>query len=99
MSESNILPSNSKHTRYQLREDAKPIDDGAWVWPLPRLAGEHPRIVTQVGGKRCTVELGYEHVDFSELFVPVYAAQGGTISYAARTPSGCAVSIEHGGAW
>ena len=100
MSDPIILPSPTNNvTRFQLRADAKPSDDDAWIWPLPRLAGEKPSIVTHVNNERCAVDVGYERLDFNELFVPVYAARAGTISYAARTSSGCAISIDHSGKW
>lgn len=99
MSESIILPNTTRTTRYQLCEDAKPIEDGIWVWPLPRLSGDNPKVIAHLNDDRGGVDVGYERVNFEGLFVPVYAAQGGTVSYAQRTSSGCAISIEHGGRW
>lgn len=97
MSDSIALPARSK-PRYRLREDAKP-DDGAWVWPLPRLAGDTPKVTAHLHDERSAVHVGYERVSFDGLFVPVYAARGGTVSFAQRTSSGCAVSIEHDQEW
>lgn len=99
MSDPIILSAKPATPRYRLRADAKPIEDGVWVWPLPRLAGDPPKVTTHLNDARCAVHVGYERVSFPGLFVPVYAAQGGTISFAQRTSSGCAVSIEHGRAW
>src|SRR6266542_3894110 len=84
---------------FSLRDDAKPADDGSWYWPLPRLAGESPRIIVHANDDRRGVDLGYERMSFTELFVPVYAAQSGTISYAAQVTSGYAITIDHGGRW
>jgi len=86
-------------TRYILHDDAKPTDDNLWYWPLPRLAGESPRIINHAHDDRLGVDLGYSRVAFAELFVPVYAARGATISFAARVASGYAVTIDHGGVW
>ena len=86
----------SKRTR-TLRPDARPIEDGRWIWPLPRLAGEKPTIIAHNDGY--AIDVGYEHVDFGELFVPVCAAQFGTITFSERTSNGCAVTIDHDGRW
>jgi murein DD-endopeptidase MepM/ murein hydrolase activator NlpD len=86
-------------TRYALLDDAKPADDAHWYWPLPRLAGESPRIIAHANDDRLGVDVGYDRVAFGDLFVPVYAARGGTISFAARVTSGFAITIDHGGIW
>jgi murein DD-endopeptidase MepM/ murein hydrolase activator NlpD len=86
-------------TRYALRDDAKPAAEAHWYWPLPRLAGESPRIIAHAHDDRRGVDVGYARVAFRELFVPVYAARGGTISFAARVTSGYALTIDHGGVW
>ena len=99
MSDSIIAPTTEKQPRYQLRADAKPVEDGAWVWPLPRLSGDTPRVTAHLNDERCAIHVGYERVSFEGLFVPVYAAQGGTVSYAQRTSNGCAISIEHSRKW
>lgn len=94
MSEINLQPP--ARARFALRADAKPIDHDRWVWPLPRLAGENPTIIAHLRDERCAVHIGYARLELDELHVPVYAAQSGVISYAARTASGCVVSIDHG---
>jgi murein DD-endopeptidase MepM/ murein hydrolase activator NlpD len=99
MSDTITLPRIPKPTQYRLRDDAKPVEDGAWIWPLPRLAGDTPSVTAHINDDRRAVHVGYERMSFNGLFVPVYAAQGGTISYAQRTSNGCAVSIEHGHTW
>lgn len=89
----------STRTRFALRDDAKPADDAHWFWPLPRLSGEPPRIIARAHDDRLGVDIGYERLAFTELFVPVYAACAGAVSYAARVTSGHAITIDHGGRW
>lgn len=98
---SDALNPLGPHTnaRFKLRDDAKPADDAHWFWPLPRLAGEQPRIISHAHDDRLGVDIGYERLAFTELFVPVYAVHGGAISYAARVTSGYAMTIDHGGVW
>ncbi len=86
-------------TRYVLRDDAKPADDAHWFWPLPRLSGESPRIIRHANDERRGLDIGYERMGFSELYVPVFAARAGTVSFAAHVTSGYAVTIDHGGVW
>lgn len=87
------------HTRFALRDDAKPADDARWFWPLPRLAGEHPQIISFANDDRLGVDIGYRQLAFNDLFVPVFAAHAGAVSYAAQVTSGFAVTIDHGGMW
>jgi len=93
---SEIMVDPAAKTRFELRPDAKPIERSRWIWPLPRLAGENPTVLLQVRDERCAVHLGYARGDFEELYVPVFAAYAGLISFAERTSSGCAISIDHG---
>jgi murein DD-endopeptidase MepM/ murein hydrolase activator NlpD len=86
-------------TRYRLLEDAKPADARHWYWPLPRLAGDAPRVIGRANDHRCGLDLGYQHIAFPDLFVPVFAARSGTISFAACVTTGCALTIDHGGVW
>lgn len=86
-------------TRFALLDEAKPADDAHWYWPLPRLCGETPRIIAHANDGRSGVDLGYLRVAFPELFVPVFAVRGGTVSFAARATTGFAVTIDHGGVW
>jgi murein DD-endopeptidase MepM/ murein hydrolase activator NlpD len=99
MSDSMIPFVPFTRTRFSLRDDAKPADDNHWFWPLPRLAGEHPQIIAHANDERLGVDLGYARFPHDGLFVPVYAVQAGTISYAARVTSGFALTIDHGGVW
>lgn len=94
-----ILPSNPKTLRFTLRDDAKPAEDPSWFWPLPRLAGDTPQVTLHVNDDRCAVHIGYERVSFDGLFVPVYAAKSGFVTFAQRTSNGCAISIEHDRTW
>jgi murein DD-endopeptidase MepM/ murein hydrolase activator NlpD len=86
-------------TRYDLRDDAKPADDAHWFWPLPRLAGEAPRVIARANDHRRGLDLGYQHIAFPDLFVPVFAVRSGTVSFAACITTGCAITIDHGGVW
>ena len=97
MTESINLPT--PNTRFVLHEDARPASDSRWFWPLPRLAGEAPRIVAHANDGRRGVDIGYERLAFSQLFVPVYAVRAGTVSFAAQLTSGFAVTLDHGGVW
>jgi murein DD-endopeptidase MepM/ murein hydrolase activator NlpD len=96
---SDRLSSPNSPSRFTLRDDAKPAEDAHWFWPLPRLAGEHPRIVSHAHDGRHGIDIGYERLSFLDLFVPVYAARAGAISYAVRATSGYAITIDHGGVW
>lgn len=72
---------------------------GPWRWPLGRLANRPPIILDeQVSDDRRGVDIGYTVAPFdSELFVPVYAAQSGEVSFALEGKDGFAVSLDHGG--
>lgn len=87
------------NTRFVLGDDAKPADDPRWFWPLPRLAGESPRIISHANDGRRGVDIGYERLAFSQLFIPVYAVRAGTVSFAAQLTSGWSVTLDHGGVW
>ncbi len=71
---------------------------GRCRWPLGQLAGRKPIVLNEyiLDGRR-GVEIGYVVSPFdSELYVPVYAAQSGEVSFACEGKEGCAVSIDHG---
>ena len=91
-----MLDPITAKTRFALLADAKPADDRHWYWPLPRLAGEAPRVIRHANDDRCGIDLGYERLAFTELFIPVYAARAGLVSFAARVKSGFALTIDHG---
>lgn len=74
------------------RDPAKPF-----VWPLLALGSREPSVVREHHTDRKGVDLGYEpeHYD-RELFAPVYAVNDGEIAVAIESPTGNAVSIDHG---
>src|SRR5690349_20403047 len=83
-----------KDTRWTLSTEARPLEFGTWVWPLAALCALAPAIVGHEHGGRHGVDVGFVR----ELACPriaVHAAQGATITYAQRTRSGFAISIEH----
>jgi murein DD-endopeptidase MepM/ murein hydrolase activator NlpD len=70
-------------------------------WPLRRFGGRDPGIVAEyVDNNRRGVELRYApaHYD-AQLFVPVHAANDGEVALALETPSGFAITLDHGGTW
>lgn len=71
---------------------------GPWRWPLGKCASRPPIVVDEyVLPDRRGVDLGYVVAPFdSELYIPVYAAQSGQVSFAGEGSDGCAVSIDHG---
>jgi murein DD-endopeptidase MepM/ murein hydrolase activator NlpD len=72
---------------------------GPWRWPLGKLGTRPPIVLDEyVIGERRGVDVGYVVAPFdSELYVPVYAAQSGEVSYALEGKDGFAVSLDHGG--
>ena len=69
-----------------------------WRWPLGKCAGRPPIVLDEYeNSERRGVDIGYVVAPFdSELYVPVYAAQSGEISFANESDDGYAVSIDHG---
>jgi len=70
-----------------------------WVWPLPRLDGLAPGIITPTKGSPSDhVELGYPGRASSPSLVPVFAAQDGIVAYAGSkgSPTLC---LDHAGGW
>ena len=69
-----------------------------WRWPLGRLAGRPPIVLDEhVAEDRRGIDVGYVVAPFdSELYVPVYAAQSGDVSFALEGKDGFAVSLDHG---
>jgi hypothetical protein len=73
-----------------------------WVWPLPRLDGTPPAILSvHEHAIHCDelLMVGYPGHARSHGFVPVFAAQDGIITHAARTPRGATLHMEHPGGW
>lgn len=81
----------------QLHPSAREVST-PWRWPLPQLGHRSPIVLgDHVSKERRGVDLGYVVAPFdSELFVPVYAAQSGQVSFAMQASDGFAVSIDHG---
>ena len=79
-----------------LAEPRKP-----WIWPLPRLDGIAPSIVSLPGQTRRdgVVDVGYHGRTTSPDLIPVFAAQDGIITYASRTDRGATICIDHAGSW
>jgi murein DD-endopeptidase MepM/ murein hydrolase activator NlpD len=75
------------------REEPRP-----WRWPLVRCGGRDPLVLAEYETHdRRGVDLGYAAAPFdNELYVPVYAARSGEVSFAAEGKHGFAVSIDHG---
>lgn len=69
-----------------------------WRWPISRVGNRSPIVLAEhVTGERRGVDLGYAVAPFdSELYVPVYAAQSGEVSFALEGKDGYAVSLDHG---
>ena len=82
---------------WRLRNDAR-ITTQPWRWPLSRLGNRDPLVLAEhLDRERLGVLLGYEPRPFDgQLFVPVHAAQDGTVALAVETASGCFVNLEHG---
>lgn len=82
----------------RLRPSARPPVQRPWQWPLPRLGGRDPMVLSEhVADTRRGVDLGYVAAPFdSELFVPVFAAQAGEVAFAQEGKDGFAVSLDHG---
>ena len=86
----------TKKLRARLHPSARPIDE-PWRWPLPHLAGRNPIVLDRVDAERHSVDLGYIAAPYdSALFVPVFAAKAGEVSYATETMDGFALSLVHG---
>jgi len=95
--------SNATTTRilFQSTRRAHAGSAKPWLWPLPRLDGALPCVVSPAA-RACTdslSQLGYrERVSSSEL-VPVFAPMDGAITYAARANAGGTICLDHPGGW
>jgi murein DD-endopeptidase MepM/ murein hydrolase activator NlpD len=71
-----------------------------WLWPLPRLDGDAPCIVSRQDPTRGNglVVLGYPDRTASAELVPVFAPQDGVITYATPQQGGT-VCLDHHGGW
>jgi hypothetical protein len=72
-----------------------------WLWPLPRLDGALPCIVSSVDPARADglVELGYADRASSSELVPVFAPTDGVVTYAAHSDGGGLLYLDHPGGW
>lgn len=74
--------------------------DSSWVWPLPRLDGIDPCILTCTADPRGQViVIGYRGRSLSPSLIPVFAAQDGVVTYAGTDTDGPTLCIDHAGGW
>lgn len=87
----------TKNVRARLHPSARE-KRGPWHWPLGKLASRPPIVLDEyVLDDRRGVDIGYVIAPFdSELYVPIYAAQNGEVSFACEGKDGFAVSLDHG---
>lgn len=87
----------TKQIRARLHPSARSKPQ-AWRWPLSRVGNRTPIVVAEhVTKERRGVDIGYAVAPFdSQLYVPVFAAQSGEVSYALEGKDGFAVSLDHG---
>ena len=91
-----LTPSRLLHEPEQA---SQPPLQCSWVWPLPRLDGVAPCILTPFEDDSGTVDIGYPRRSFSRDFVPVFAACDGVIGYADPTGSNPTICLDHAGGW
>ncbi|MEO7732462.1 MAG: hypothetical protein ABIY55_15945 [Kofleriaceae bacterium] len=72
-----------------------------WLWPLPRLDGELPCVVSPADRARTDSlpQLCYRNRISSSEIVPVFAPMDGAITYAARANDGGTLCLDHPGGW
>jgi murein DD-endopeptidase MepM/ murein hydrolase activator NlpD len=71
-----------------------------WIWPLPALKAEHPRMFDHGDRERVDIDLGYREGAALPRFVPVFAARDGVVTFAAKLATGdYGVAIDHPGRW
>ncbi len=89
--------AKTKQFRARLHPSARSKPQ-AWRWPISRVSNRSPIVLAEnVTDDRRSVDLGYAVAPFdSELYVPVYAAQSGEVSFALEGKDGNAVSLDHG---
>jgi hypothetical protein len=69
-----------------------------WLWPLPRLDGVAPCIVSPPDWLPADgIQLGYPDRASSLELVPVFAPTDGAITYAARSEHGGTLCVDHPG--
>jgi len=73
---------------------------GPWVWPLPRLDGVAPCVLSPIDAStQDSVDIGYAGRSSSPGFVPVFAAHNGVITYAGTANGSPMISLDHAGGW
>ena len=74
-----------------------------WIWPLPRLDGVNPSILSQDPQDPTSadgfIQIGYPDRSSSPEFVPVFAAQDGIITYAVRAEQSTTLCLDHPAGW
>jgi hypothetical protein len=71
-----------------------------WIWPLPRLDGVAPCVLTPIDeSSPDRVDIGYSDRSSSPSLVPVFAAQDGVITYAGTAGGSPTVCLDHAGGW
>lgn len=87
---------------FQPEQPASAVAAKRWLWPLPRLDGTSPCILSPYDPARVDglVELGYPDRASSSELVPVFASQDGAIAYAARSEQrGGMICLDHPAGW
>lgn len=72
-----------------------------WIWPLTTLCGVVPSVIEAQGAAQelGPIALGYRCGTLAQSFIPVLAAQGGVVTYAARGERGATLCLDHPGGW
>jgi murein DD-endopeptidase MepM/ murein hydrolase activator NlpD len=98
----NIATSRILHQPDHARASSLPRP---WIWPLPRLDGLAPRVLSPRvlsltrDSVLDSVELGYLGRSSSPEFVPVLAARDGVVAYADGTGGSSLICLDHAGGW
>lgn len=90
-------PNTNRITGARLHTSAR-SKLGPWCWPLGKMASRPPIVIDKhVSDDRRSIDFGYAVTPFDDqLYVPVYAAQSGEVSFALEGKDGFAVSLDHG---
>jgi len=93
----NIATSRILHAPEQ---SGAPSQLSPWVWPLPRLDGVAPCVLSSIDeSTQDSVDIGYAGRSSSPDFVPVFAAHDGVITYAGTANGSPTVCLDHAGGW
>jgi hypothetical protein len=77
-----------------------PRQRSPWVWPLPRLDGVAPCVLTSIDdSSQDSVDIGYVDRCSAPSLVPVLAAHDGVITYAGTGNGSPTVCLDHAGGW